>query len=165
MTAPDQPTATPRTAEQARVDAHIHLQNERIPRTTPEQALIDWATFARTLASELSSAQAALAEAKAEVVRLTEMIKVSAEVYGERAVLHESIIKGRAIPLAPYRDQINQLRARVAELEADKVRLAYVIANGPPKCAFGEEWYYGDYNSAEVYETPYAAIDAAKGAK
>lgn len=69
-------------------------------------------------------------------------------------------------------DTIDQPRARVAameaqltSLEADKARLAYVIANGLPKCAFGEEWHYGDYNSAVVYETPEAAIDAARAGK
>ena len=178
---PDQPTATatPRTAEQARVDAHIHLQNERIPRIAPEQALINWATFARTLASELAAAKSEVARLKAEIQYGTETGEPCAEITSLRAELQQiadTLPKRGHDTIGAAKDMMEDLaehRARVAELEADKARLDWLEATRgragySSNTYIGEGFFAHEHAQGDKYfaaTTLRAAIDAAKGAK
>lgn len=107
-------------------------------------------SFARTLERELSSAQAALAEAKAEVADC-------------RQILH--LNSGELDDMAKC---ITQLRARVTELEADKARLDWLGGSG---CLLDfnpnlpdPHWHCTDGEDISATGvTVRAAIDAAKG--
>jgi len=73
---PEVPATQPCQGATPRTNAHIQHQNDSIPRVTPEEALINWCTLARTLERELATltTQAALARRLAEQI-VTELLE------------------------------------------------------------------------------------------
>lgn len=97
------------------------LAAEKQHRADAVQQWNNWEKLADERLADLAACRKDKEGVEAELVRVKEGLKQAAEIFGEKAGAASAIIDGRAIPLTPYLDTIDRLRAQLAQATRDGV--------------------------------------------